>query len=104
MNKIISSSIAAAVVITGAISVSAPASAAGQSFENANVIQIGGRHKNRKHRHFKRHKRHWGHGHWGHGGRNCHFEKFRKWSNYHGHHIWVKRKVCGYGYGFGWGY
>ncbi len=98
MNNIISSALAAAVIFTGAVSVSAPATAANQSFENASVIKIGGRHKNRKFRHFKRHKRHWGHGHWGYGGRHCYFEKFRKWSNYHGHHIWVKRKVCDYGY------
>ncbi len=96
MNKIISSAIAAAVIFGGAVSISVPASAAGQSFENAQVIQVGGKHRKfRKHRRWHKHKRHfWGHaGHWGHG---CYFQKFKKWSEYHGHYIWVKRKVCGY--------
>ncbi|MEP3276374.1 MAG: hypothetical protein ABJN26_10760 [Stappiaceae bacterium] len=100
MNKIISSSIAAAVLISGAVSVSAPASAAGSSIENSNVVLVGGKkRKFRKHRRWHKHRRHhWGHArHWGHGyGHGCYFKKYKEWSEYHGHHIWVKRKICGH--------
>ncbi|MEP3276373.1 MAG: hypothetical protein ABJN26_10765 [Stappiaceae bacterium] len=97
MNKIISSTLAVAVIITGALSASAPASAAGQTVETANVVLVGGKHRKKRHRHFKhRHGRSFGPaGYWGNDW-GCHYKKYRVWSDYHGHHVWVKKKFCGH--------